>query len=92
MNRSYWKSYNRAFYPDVFEKTGAPDLVSEFGDWFSYDKTPRSMIIDRDHAKVKDLDSLMKLMRYNDFKNDPAAHIRGKAGTKIHLIFKIRPI
>ena len=52
--------------------------MSEFGDWFSYDKTPRSMIIDRDHAKVKDLDSLMKLMRYNDFKNDPAAHIRGK--------------
>ena len=65
--------------------------MSEFGDWFSYDKTPRSMIIDRDHAKVKDLDSLMKLMRYNDFKNDPAAHIRGKAGTKIHLIVKVRP-
>ena len=63
--------------PEIFQKTGAPDMVSEFGDWFTYDKTPRSKIIDRDHSKIHDIPSLMKVMRYNDFKNDPEAQIRG---------------
>ena len=67
----------RAFYPEIFNKTGAQDMVDKFGDWFSYDKTPRSKIIDRDHFEIKDLDSFMRLMRYNDFKNDPFAQIRG---------------
>ena len=62
MTQTYWKSYNRAFYPEIFEKTGAPSLVSEFGDWFSFDKTPRSVIIDRDHVKINDTSSLMKVM------------------------------
>ena len=77
LTRGYWKSYNRAFYPEIFNKTGAQDMVDKFGDWFSYDKTPRSKIIDRDHFEIKDLDSFMRLMRYNDFKNDPFAQIRG---------------
>ena len=77
LTRGYWKSYNRAFYPEIFQKTGAPDLVYEFGDWFTYNETPRSKIIDRDHSKIHDISSLMKVMRYNDFKNDPEAQIRG---------------
>ena len=63
-DRGYWKSYNRAFYPDIFEKSGAPDMVEKYGDWFTYDKTPRSVIIDRDHANITDMDSFIKFMRY----------------------------
>jgi hypothetical protein len=31
-----------------------------------------SKIFRRDHSKVTDLKSMYKLMRYNDFKNDPS--------------------
>ena len=62
-DRGYWKSYNRAFYRDIFEISGAPDMVEKYGDWFTYDKTPRSMIIDRDHGNITDMDSFIKFMR-----------------------------
>ena len=38
---------------------------------FTYDKNPRALIFKRDHGKVKDINSMIDLMRYNDFKNDP---------------------
>ena len=37
----------RDFYPDVFNKSGNSELVEEYGDWFSYDKTPRALIFAR---------------------------------------------
>lgn len=68
---SYWPSYNVPFYPEVFNMSGLPALVKKYGNWFSYDKTPRALIFARDNAKVKDLGSMIKLMRYNNFKHDP---------------------
>ncbi len=50
--KGYWGSYNRAFYPELFELTGAPELVEKYGDWFTHDKTPRAKIMERDHGKV----------------------------------------
>lgn len=38
---------------------------------FTYNKTARAQIFRRDHSSVTDLDSLMTLLRYNDYKNDP---------------------
>lgn len=67
----YWASYNVPAFPEVFNASGLPALVEKYGDWFSYDKTPRALIFARDQGKVKDLGSMVKLMRYNDFKNDP---------------------
>lgn len=69
--QSYWPSYNSPYFPDIFNASGVPELVAKYGDWFTYDKTPRALIFKRDHSNVKDLDTLMKLMRYNDYKNDP---------------------
>lgn len=69
--QSYWPSYNVPYFPTIFNASGNWENVKKYGDWFSYDKTPRSLIFKRDHGKVKDLDSMMKLMRYNDYKNDP---------------------
>jgi hypothetical protein len=40
----YWPSYNSPYFPDVFNMSGGPALVQKFGDWFSYDKTPRALI------------------------------------------------
>ncbi len=45
--------------------------MAKFGDWFSYERTPRALIFKRDHPSVKDVASMTKLMRYNNFKKDP---------------------
>ena len=34
-------------YSDVFNKSGNSELVKLYGDWFSYDKTPRALIFAR---------------------------------------------
>ncbi|KAE8634188.1 hypothetical protein XENTR_v10002223 [Xenopus tropicalis] len=67
----YWASYNVPYFQEVFNASGLPALVEKFGDWFTYDKTPRALIFQRDHSKVKDMESMVKLMRYNDFLHDP---------------------
>ena len=39
-------------------------MVEKYGDWFSYDKTPRSNIIQRDHKNITDMKSFIAFMRY----------------------------
>jgi hypothetical protein len=70
-NQTYWPSYNVPYFTFIFNMSGAPAEVAKYGDWFTYDKTPRALIFKRDHTLVKDLDSMIKLMRYNDFQHDP---------------------
>uniref|UniRef100_A0A1W7R9X8 Phospholipase B-like n=1 Tax=Hadrurus spadix TaxID=141984 RepID=A0A1W7R9X8_9SCOR len=70
LNHTYWPSYNSPYYPDIFNISGTLNMVKKYGDWFTYDKTPRALIFKRDHKKVHDLTSMTKLMRYNDYKND----------------------
>ncbi|XP_071093734.1 putative phospholipase B-like 2 [Haliotis cracherodii] len=69
--KGYFASYNVAYFPEIFNASGGPENVKKYGDWFSYDHTARANIFRRDHSKVKDIDSMMKLMRYNDFTHDP---------------------
>jgi len=76
-SEGYWGSYNRAFYPEAFQLSGATDMVTEHGDWFSYGETPRAKIFARDQGNVKDEPSMIKLMRYNDFQNDPLGVVPG---------------
>ena len=56
---------------DVFNKSGNNELVEEHGDWFTYDKTPRALIFARDAPGVTDMDSMIRLMRYNNYTKDP---------------------
>jgi len=71
--RGYWPSYNIPFYADVFNMSGSLPNVAKFGDWFTYDKNPRAKIFARDHVHVKDMTSMKKMMRYNNYINDPAS-------------------
>uniref|UniRef100_UPI00398EC610 putative phospholipase B-like 2 n=1 Tax=Pristiophorus japonicus TaxID=55135 RepID=UPI00398EC610 len=59
------------YFEEIFNASGKPALVKEFGDWFSYTKSPRALIFRRNQTLVTDMDSMIKLMRYNNFKNDP---------------------
>uniref|UniRef100_A0A1I8A841 Phospholipase B-like n=2 Tax=Steinernema glaseri TaxID=37863 RepID=A0A1I8A841_9BILA len=67
---SYFASYNIPFFRKVSKLTGFDKKATEM-DWFSWQNAPRARIFRRDHNKVVDLDSLTKLMRYNNYKNDP---------------------
>ena len=44
--------------------------ADKLGDWFKWGSSPRAKIFDRDHHDVVDIDSLTKLMRYNDYTHD----------------------
>ncbi|XP_075424934.1 putative phospholipase B-like 2 [Ascaphus truei] len=67
----YWASYNIPYFEEVFNTSGMPALVAQYGDWFSYDKNPRAQIFRRNHTQVQDMKSMVRLMRYNNFLHDP---------------------
>ena len=52
-----------SYFPEIFNSSGGPAAVKKFGDWFTYDHSPRANIFRRDHVKVKDTTSMTKLMR-----------------------------
>lgn len=71
--KTFWPSYNSPYFTDVFNKSGNAELVEKLGDWFSYDKTPRALIFERDAPKVSDIFAMMRLMRYNNYTEDPVS-------------------
>ncbi|OBS58830.1 hypothetical protein A6R68_10027 [Neotoma lepida] len=68
---TYWASYNIPFFETVFNASGLQALVAQYGDWFSYAKNPRAQIFRRNQSLVEDMESMVHLMRYNDFLHDP---------------------
>ena len=38
--------------------------MKKYGDWFTYDKNPRAQIFRRNQTLVRDLDSMVRLMRW----------------------------
>lgn len=87
-SQGYWPSYNRPYYKDIYNMTGANDKVAQFGDYFTYDEAPRAKIFRRDHHKVKDVETMSRMMRYNDYKNDPLS-ICDKCHPKQNAMFAI---
>jgi len=79
----YWSSYNRAFYSEIFEKSGAPEMVTKFGDWFTHKDTPRAKIFRREQKKVQDTESLMSLMRSNNYESDEYSKVDGCSPSRI---------
>jgi hypothetical protein len=67
----YWASYNIPYFPDIYDASGYGKMKSKYGDYYSYKDTARARIFARDQKQVEDVDSMMKLMRYNDYQNDP---------------------
>ncbi|KAM9743645.1 putative phospholipase B-like 2 [Menidia menidia] len=76
-NKGYWASYNIPYYVDIFNASGCNELVDKFGPWFSLDQNPRAQIFRRNQTHITDLDSMVALMRYNNFKEDPLSKCEG---------------
>ncbi|XP_065197312.1 putative phospholipase B-like 2 [Sycon ciliatum] len=70
VTNKHWPSYNLPHFKSVFQRGNFQSMVDQYGDFFSYDMSPRARIFRRDHAKVVDVKSLQHLMRYNDFQHD----------------------
>ena len=49
--QAYWPSYNSPYFEEIYTASGWPAMASKYGDWFTYDKTPRARIFKRDHSK-----------------------------------------
>ncbi len=67
----YVASYNIARFEKTYNASGMVALYEKFGPWFSFNNTARANIFRRDAPHTVDERSVMSLMRYNDFKNDP---------------------
>eukprot|EP01092_Planopodium_desertum_P005955 TRINITY_DN2465_c0_g2_i3.p1 TRINITY_DN2465_c0_g2~~TRINITY_DN2465_c0_g2_i3.p1 ORF type:complete len:281 (-),score=14.90 TRINITY_DN2465_c0_g2_i3:131-895(-) len=67
----YWPSYNVPFFPEIYELSGYPAVVEQFGPSYSYQMAPRARIFRRDQDDVTDWDSFKAILRYNDYLNDP---------------------
>jgi len=74
---TYFGAYNVAFFKTIMDKSGGTDMVKKYGPWYSYEHTARAEIFRRDHVKVTNLDGMKRIMRYNDFKNDPLSRCEG---------------
>ncbi|XP_035514856.1 putative phospholipase B-like 2 [Morone saxatilis] len=77
LEKGYWASYNIPYYVEIFNASGCNELVEKFGPWFSLDQNPRAQIFRRNQTAVKDVDSMVRLMRYNNFKEDPLSKCEG---------------
>lgn len=85
----YWPSYNVPYFPEIYNASGYPDFISKlekYGQhftatthWLSHDAAPRAAIFRRDHASVTNLETMKRLMRSNNYKNDPLSEGRAIA-------------
>ncbi|XP_064392247.1 putative phospholipase B-like 2 [Halichondria panicea] len=71
IKQEYWASYNIPFYPSIYQMSGTAEMAAKYGDWFDWYHCPRAKIFSRNHSDVTDLDSMVDLMRYNNFQHDP---------------------
>ncbi|KAM9281001.1 putative phospholipase B-like 2 isoform 2-T2 [Morus bassanus] len=75
--QGYWASYNLPYFEEIFNASGNPELVKKYGDWFTYNKNPRAQIFRRNQTLVHDLDSMVRLMRSNNYLRDPLSRCQG---------------
>lgn len=69
--QGYFASYNRPYSSFIYNMSGWGPMEKKYGEWFTHDRSPRARIFQRDQSKVTDVESLKRIMRYNDYRNDP---------------------
>ena len=57
------------YYESIFEESGLPAMVKKYGDWFTHDGAPRAKIFARNHTDVRDMQSLIELMRLEEYQS-----------------------
>ncbi|KAL9656174.1 hypothetical protein ABK040_007791 [Willaertia magna] len=67
----YWASYNVPFFPYIYNVSGYLDQYKKNGNSFSYEYCPRANIFRRDAPSANDVEGVQRLIRKNEFKQDP---------------------
>jgi hypothetical protein len=70
----YWPSYNAAYFSNIRALSGYDEQLEkhpDLKDRLDYSGCVRANIFRRDQGKIQDLNAYKKLIRYNDFENDP---------------------
>uniref|UniRef100_A0AC34QIA7 Phospholipase B-like n=1 Tax=Panagrolaimus sp. JU765 TaxID=591449 RepID=A0AC34QIA7_9BILA len=65
----YWPSYNIPYLQSISVRSGF-SVKGATQNWWRWGYSPRARIFHRDQHKVKDIESLRLLMRYNDYQHD----------------------
>ncbi|KAK5577941.1 hypothetical protein RB653_002889 [Dictyostelium firmibasis] len=87
LRTGFWPSFNIPFYENIYGLTGFNETYAQFGNWFSYQASPRSMIFKRDANNIHSLTQFQAMLRYNNWQNDPFS--QGNAGNQISSRFDL---
>lgn len=72
--KGYWASYNTPYFPKIQDVSGVALYLSlhpEGRFFYDHEHGVRPNIFRRDQGKVQDFESLQRILRYNDYENDP---------------------
>lgn len=58
LSKSFWASYNRPFFREIYMKSGYYEMMKRYGQIYSYENNPRASII---HSRIKDINSIEEL-------------------------------
>mgnify|MGYP001581291961 FL=1 len=78
--QGYWASYNVPYFKYIYDVSGYQQTKEQQGSFWSYTKYARPEIFRRNNTDVIDLASMMRMMRYNDFRVDPFSIIPNCTG------------
>jgi hypothetical protein len=67
----HWPSFNRPYFPEIYEAMGYPAIAAKYGDIFSYQLNPRANIFRRDAGAATTMQGVRELLMSNKWKSDP---------------------
>lgn len=73
--QSYWPGFNIPYQQDIYVASGNFEMYQTQGNFFSWTLYARPLIFHRNQSDITDLESMMRMMRYNDWENDPFSDI-----------------
>ena len=76
LRKGYWPSYNIPYFKSIYEKSGYIKTIKErpdLYDSYDYSGSNRPKIFRREQTNVNSLEDFKKIMRYNNYKEDPSS-------------------
>jgi hypothetical protein len=70
VEKGYWASYNRPFYPAIWTISNQDELVHKHGDHYRWNMTSRAQIFRALQSGVKTGEDYGRIIRHNDFMHD----------------------
>jgi len=77
-NEGYWSSFNIPFFPEIYDiSEDAVMYRKDRNPFWLLNETARSLIFQRDAPHVQTFEDVKRLIRYNNYKNDPLSRCAG---------------